>query len=309
MIAIRTVVCPVDFSAATARQLEQASDICRAFGARLVLHHNVMDVAPGAGVGWMWHADHVPPSAAASDAELRALMSRLPAGVVTDACITRGAVTEAVLSVSEAAEADLIVLSEHAGKSDDHASVIEFMLENSTRSVLALHDVGTDERAPMFSAGKAPIDQAMLVPVNIAHAHHEQVDVAFELARKTGMLLHLLHVDDRDSSARPVESTGLNERLRDLIPKDLANRTWTHLERGDPAPIIVETAREIGASLIVMGEHTRIPVKRWLHRDNTRTVLHDAHCPVWYVPPASVRTMSFSRFALSDERSSLWGNI
>jgi nucleotide-binding universal stress UspA family protein len=309
MIAIRTVVCPVDFSAATARQLEQAGDICRAFGARLVLHHNVTDVAPGAGVGWMWHADHVPPAAAASDAELRALMNRIPPGVITDACVTRGAVTEAVLSVSEAADADLIVLSEHTGKSDDHASVIEFMLENSPRSVLALHDAGADDRAPMFALGNTPVDQSMLVPVNIAHAHHEQVDVAFEIARKTGMLLHLLHVDDRESSARPVESTGLAERLRDLIPKDLANRTWTHVERGDPAPIIVELAKGLEASLIVMGEHTRIPVKRWLHRDNTRAVLHGAQCPVWYVPPASVRTMSFSRFALSDKRSPLWGNV
>lgn len=309
MIAIRTVVCPVDFSAATARQLEQASDICRAFGARLVLHHNVTDVAPGAGVGWMWQADHVPPSGAASDAELRALMRRIPQGIATDACITRGAVTEAVLSVSEAAEADLVVLSAHAGKTDDHASVIEFLLENSSRAVLALHDPGEDERAPMFTSGKAPVDQAMLVAVNIAHAHHEQVDVAFELARKTGTLLHLLHVDDRESSARPVESTELNERLHELVPKDLAYRTWTHVERGDPAPIIVDIARQLSVSLIVMGEHTRIPVKRWLHRDNTRTVLHNAHCPVWYVPPASVRSLSFSRFALSDERSSLWGNV
>ena len=309
MIAIRTVVCPVDFSAATARQLEQAGDICHAFGARLVLHHNVTDVAIGAGVGWMWHADHVPPAPAAPDHELRALLTRLPPGIRTDACVTRGAITEAVLSVAEGAEADLVVLSAHAGKTDDHASVIEFLLENSTRAVLALHDPGEDERAPMFSAGQTPVDQAMLVPVNIAHAHHEQVDVAFELARKTGMLLHLLHVDDRESTVRPIESEGLNERLRELVPKDLLSRTWTHVERGDPAVIIVELARALSACLIVMGEHTRIPVKRWLHRDNTRRVLHDAHCPVWYVPPSSVRPMSFSRFALSDERSTLWGNV
>jgi len=48
MIAIRTVVCPVDFSPATSRQVDLASDVCRAFGARLILHHNVSDLSVGA---------------------------------------------------------------------------------------------------------------------------------------------------------------------------------------------------------------------------------------------------------------------
>ena len=112
MIAIRTVVCPVDFSAATTRQLEQAGDICHAFGARLVLHHNVTDVAVGAGVGWMWHADHVPPAPAASDGDLRALLKRVPPDISTDACVTRGAITEAVLSVGEGADAAAIPTSD-----------------------------------------------------------------------------------------------------------------------------------------------------------------------------------------------------
>ena len=44
MIAIRIVVCPVDFSPVTAHQVDLAADVCRAFGARLVLHHNVTAV-------------------------------------------------------------------------------------------------------------------------------------------------------------------------------------------------------------------------------------------------------------------------
>jgi hypothetical protein len=94
MIAIRSVVCPVDFSPATTRQVDLASDVCRAFGARLILHHNVSDLSVGAAVGWMWHADHEPVDPAAVDDRMRNLISSVPAGVEVEGCITRGAVTE-----------------------------------------------------------------------------------------------------------------------------------------------------------------------------------------------------------------------
>ncbi len=47
-MVIRTVVCPLDFSALSARELELATDLCRAVAARLVPHHNMPHAAPGA---------------------------------------------------------------------------------------------------------------------------------------------------------------------------------------------------------------------------------------------------------------------
>jgi hypothetical protein len=92
MIAIRIVVCPVDFSAATDRQVKLAADVCRAFGARLVLHHNITDVSVGAGIGWMWHADHSSPRPISVDT-VRAVVRRV-SGIEVETCITRAA-TEA----------------------------------------------------------------------------------------------------------------------------------------------------------------------------------------------------------------------
>ena len=54
MMEIRTILCPVDFSEATERQVLFATDLCRLFSAKLVLHHNLRAVGPGAAVGWMW---------------------------------------------------------------------------------------------------------------------------------------------------------------------------------------------------------------------------------------------------------------
>ena len=78
MISIRTVLCPVDFSMATGRQINLATDLCQAFEAQLVLHHNLAMLAAGAGVGWMWAADHPDQSAseAAAEKRLRARFGR-----------------------------------------------------------------------------------------------------------------------------------------------------------------------------------------------------------------------------------------
>ena len=109
---------------------------------------------------------------------------------------------------------------------------------------------------------------------------------------------------------RDAEPASLKMRLAALVPADLIDRTSLHVDEGDPVPAIVAAARRLGVSCIVMGEHTRVPVKRWLTRDTARAVLHGAPCPVWYVPTAKPSAAwSFEKFALSREHGILWGNV
>jgi hypothetical protein len=98
MLAIRTVLCPIDLSPATSPQLDLAVDLCRAFGASLVLHHNITDVSIGAGVGWMWHADHPVAVSPSADQAMRELVARLPPDLDKAVCMTRGASAEGVLA-------------------------------------------------------------------------------------------------------------------------------------------------------------------------------------------------------------------
>jgi nucleotide-binding universal stress UspA family protein len=313
MIAIRTVVCPVDFSAATARQIELAVDVCRAFGARLVLHHNVTDVSVGAGVGWMWHADHAEAVHSSADEKMRALLRLVPEDIDRETCITRGGVNEGVMAVIDAAGADLVILSAHTGKTDDHASVIENLLEHSNHAVLALHEAGEDAAIPSFrlSEDDASLAQALLVPVSLTADAHPQVAVACDLARLVPLRLHLLHViEPRPGRAWGDDDLGLAKQQMDaLVPGDLKSRTSIHLEMGEAVGTIVQWARRVKASCIMMGEHTRMPVVRWLKRDTSRAVLHRARCPVWYVPSKPAEAMSLSRLALSNEKSKMWGNV
>ena len=81
MIALKTVLCPVDFSPATPRQVDLAAELSRTFGARLVLHHNRHSMGTVASVGWMWNAAHHGDSQVVVDAKLRDCLARLPEGV------------------------------------------------------------------------------------------------------------------------------------------------------------------------------------------------------------------------------------
>ena len=313
MIAIRSVVCPVDFSPATGRQVDVASDVARAFGARLIVHHNISDLSVGAAVGWMWHADQAPAQASVDD-QLRQVLSRLPPETDVEACITRGGVTEAVLAVTKAADAGLVVLSEHAGKAEDHKSVIEYLLERANAPVLALHDPGADIATPEFALddGKAGGMREVLVPLTLSAGGHANVDFACDLARVFPLHLHLLHVIETGDARHEVEGarSDLTSGLERLVPEDLAGRVTVHVEAGEPIVLISRFARELAVSCIVMGEHTRTPLKRWFTQDIARAILHDAPCPVLFVPTIpGERSEWLSRFALSKDKSILWGNL
>src|SRR4029453_18846726 len=149
MIAIRTILCPVDFSRAPPPQLALASDLCRAFNARLILHHNLNAMAIGAAVGWMYAADH--PCLSEESAEQRlAGLAEAQTDVDVEIKVTRGPASASVLAVSEAVAADVVVLSAHNAPAEEHASVTELVLGSGERSVLTGHDSGADPHALIF---------------------------------------------------------------------------------------------------------------------------------------------------------------
>jgi universal stress protein A len=287
MIALRTVLCPVDFSPATSRQIDLAVDLCRAFGARLVLHHNKHSLS-GASIGWMWNADHQGQPQASLEARLQECLSRIPGTIPSEAHITEGPVSRAVLGMAEAFEADLIVLTTHGTHKDDHASITQQMLERSHRDVLVLHEAVVEPRTPRFTSTSGD-PQVMLVPTDLSPESRPALELAFELARALPLEPHLLELlpngrRHRDDAA--VEEA--RSKLTALIPADLADRAKLHVEHGDPADHIVGAADRLSASCIVLGALARGAFQRWFGKDTPTAVLQQAHCPVWYVRGARV---------------------
>lgn len=286
MIALKTVLCPVDFSAATPRQVDLAAELSRAFGARLVLHHNRQSMGTVASVGWMWNAAHHGDSQTVVDAKLRDCLSRVPEGVHAEPLTTEGPASRAVLAAGELVKADLVVLTAHGTLADDHASITQQVLEDGGRAVLVLHEPTVEPRTLRF-ASESGDPQIVLAPTDLEPASRAPLELAFDLARQLPIELHLLHVA---SSGRVWRShnAGSDEdvlgKLRALVPEDLAARVKVHVEHGDIGRGIATAADTLSAVCIVMGEHSRTSGRKWFGRDTQGTVLHQAHCPVWYVP-------------------------
>jgi nucleotide-binding universal stress UspA family protein len=288
MIALKTVLCPVDFSPATPRQVDLASDLCRAFGAKLVLHHNRQSMGMGPSVGWMWNADHQGKPQAAVEERLRDCVDRVPEGVSVEPLITEGPTSRMVLVVAEAVDADLVLLTTHGTMSDEHASITEQVLRQGERATLVLHEPSVEPRTPHF-ASRSNEPQVVVAPTDLTPASRSAMDVGFDLARALPIELHLLHFlpkarshGDRDDA---VEEK-IRSEMRALVPNDVAARAQVHIEHGNPADGIPRAAQQLSASCIVMSEQMRNPLLRWFSRDTSRAVLHHAPCPVWYVPPA-----------------------
>jgi nucleotide-binding universal stress UspA family protein len=279
MIALRTVLCPVDFSPATPRQVDVAADLCRATGARLVLHYNRPWLGVGGSVGWMRAATQPAESTAAIEAKLQACLTRLPAGVSAEPVMTEGPVSRTVLAVSEAVNPDLVVLTAHGQQADDHSSITQRLLEEGRRAVLVLHEAHVEPRTLAFTATASP-PQIVLAPTDLRPESRPALDAAFDLARALPIELHVLHLLER-RHAQPDDAL---RELRGLVPADLADRVHLHVEHGDPAVAIPGTAEKLSAACIIMGEQARKPLGRWFSRDTPRAVLHQTHCPVWYVP-------------------------
>ena len=285
MISLKTVLCPVDFSPATQRQVDVAADLCRTFGAKLVLHHNKHSLGTGASVGWMWKADHHGDRTVSCEAKLQEYRSRIPDGVTSEMMVTEGPVSRAVLAVTESVKADLVVLTAHGTHSDDHQSITERVLEEGNRSVLVLHEPMVEPRTLSFASAGGE-RQVVIAPTDLKPDSRAAVELGLELARRLPIDLHLLHVIPNGvlNRGKGTSEEDARRQMRALLPDELADRAQLHVEHGDPSAGIARAADQLSASCIVMGEHARTAMKSWFSRGTSHEVLRQAHCPVWYVP-------------------------
>lgn len=282
MTAIRTILCPVDFSPATARQVEFAGGLARLFGARLVLHHNESILATRAAVGWMYASDHPAAAPETVGEKLEALAANIT-GVDVALQMTEGPASTAVLTVADAVHADLLVLCTHHATTDDHTSLTETIVKRGHHTVLVLHEASQDARALRVDPAGEP--QAVLVPTDLTPESRRAVQFAFELARLLPLKIHLVHFLKHGG----IDNEALAcDALRVSIPEDLLAQTLIDVREDEPSHGIMDMASALNAACIVMGEHTRSPLRRWLTRDTSQAVLHDAQCPVWYVPATTV---------------------
>jgi nucleotide-binding universal stress UspA family protein len=280
---IHTVLCPTDFSPLAERAASLAARICRRFGARLVLEHNLDPRPPGyLSVSWMWTEERKGADGARAleaEARLRAALDGLEADLPREATLTRGPMDEGLVALARALPADLLVIGSHGWSSAQHRSLTERLLETAPCPVLTLRDGG--EPDAFLQRGDAPAP--VLVPLDLSPHSRATAAYAAELAQGLPLALHFLYVEKHPFDAGYV---GDCSRLEVLVPARLRGQVAIHVRQGKPADEILAVASEIGAEVILMGCHAKGALERMLTGATAREVLHRADCPVWFEPAA-----------------------
>jgi len=279
---IRIVLCPVDFSDLSRRELGLAVEVCQAFGARLVLHHN-LDVAPP-GLSRVWEWNELGRDGTISEAEaeqrLREVLAELPASIMAEASLSRGPTSVVLAEMAKRLPADLLVLGSHGRSSADHASLTERMIDASACPVLTVEEGAHVDHFRLRPDGGGRT--VVVVPTDLSPAAERVFDYAIGLTAAAPLDLHLLHI--LPASVRPPAVDQARRRLETSAAERGATGTVCHVERGEPVETILRCCEQLNAGFMVMGEHARGLLLRLFIRDVARAVLHRACCPVWFVP-------------------------
>ncbi len=138
------------------------------------------------------------------------------------------------------------------------------------------------------------LPKSILVPTDLSDGAHYALDYACELARTLGAKVHLLNVIGIPVLGVPEVGLALtssvidsliaeNQAAIDKIAASCVNKCdlgEVLLRTGDARDVINQTAKEVGADLIVMGTHGRRGVTRALLGSVAETVVRTAPCAV-----------------------------
>jgi universal stress protein A len=287
MKAIQRILCPVDFSTVSDRELELAVRLAERFRAELVLQHNLA-AGSALGVSWMHEQEHHG-KAAAEETEARrklsALLNGMPKGVRERArgALTYGALHHCVENLAKQADADLVVIGTHGRAGADHPSETERLITHAPCPVLTTRDDAPHEWLPALADASTAIPT--LVPVDFSAHSLAALRYALHLRDTLPLELEVLYVADREEYGAGWAEGQLSKEL----PADARTKFRLEVRKGGAVEQILAEESVQRARLVVMGAHAQGFFERLIFKGppTSREVLHRSPCPVWFVPASA----------------------
>lgn len=295
MSAIRTILCPTDFSDASHHAFEHATAIAGYYHARLVSFHAVSPaplLVPGyAPIGGSYFPSDLAGSEVtqATARTVEETRTAAAAGLSTDVVVKSGGTVRLILECAEDVGADLIVLGTHGAGGFEHlvlGSVTEKVMRKASCPVLTV--------PPRAQATSNLPFERMLCPMDFSEPSLAAFELACSLARESGAQLTMLHVVDWSHPGGhgvahfeiPEFARYLEEDARTRLTRMAADVAGTglapaiELGYGRPHREVIATAEAIRADLIVMGVHGQHALNTMLFGSTTNHVVRSATCPV-----------------------------
>ena len=215
--------------------------------------------------------------------------------------MTRGPLETSLLHVAQELPADLIVMGTHGKTSSEHESLTERIIIQSPCSVFTIGEDYAPEAVFDVEHTRTLAEQTFLVPVDFSPRARAVMDFAFAVGGIMPHKMDLLHVmregqggSDDAQMEREIEAT--RERLKNLVPEELAHKVDIHVRVGDPTQEILAMAGEVDPLCIVMAAHGKSALRRFLFGGATMKILHGADCPVWFVPAGAQKGLTSTEF-------------
>ena len=262
-----SILCPIDYSDASAGALRYAAAIAEHFATRLIVltvEDPLLTTAIDLGTGVHWTRD-------LSEREVSKFVTNTfgedaAALAMCEYDVAVGKPPVEILRVARERTCDLIVMSSHGltgARKLFFGSTTERVLRETTVPVLVTPPVNT---GPIHIEDAKRVLGRIVAPVDLSPASLHQIQVASGLAEALNLplvlvhviepvksaLLSRLHLTGLDSSRRGVAEDSLDELVA-AIPRRL--RAEPLIVFGDPAEEAAKVVRDRGASLVVMGLH------------------------------------------------------
>ena len=297
---IERILCPVDFSEASAHAIDQAVVIAGWYKARITALHVVLPSAPPL-PGWPASTD-ITARAEGDREQLRKetaarFSAAARAGIGLDVMIDVGRPARCILERAADLRADLIVIGTHGTSGFEHlvlGSVAEKVLRKAKCPVVTV-----PPRAQAIS--RLPFNR-LLCAVDFSDSSLTALRSALSLAKESGAALTVLHVLEWPWDEPPPprleelpaeQGLALAEyrryceksamaRLESLVPDSErpSRSTGPRLRNGKPYVQILDVAAEEQSDLIVLGVRGRQPLDTSLFGSTANQVVRHAKCPV-----------------------------
>lgn len=282
-VQLKKVLCAIDFSSGSLLAFAFAASIARHYEGVLLLEH----VAPAEEAG-------LPRASKAAVDRLQIAMEEALTstqeslrGVPHELIFDRGDVCSTLLTTARDRGTDLIVIGTQGTR-----GMKKFLKGSTAGEIVSL------ARCPVLTAGPRvdrPAEfRRILCAIELSPASEHAIPHALSLAETYDASLVFLHVNDSSSNeppihARPRTLKFVHEQLHRFSHGDaMIERSKIIVDFGPRTELILETATDQEADLIVMGLHSNNPIRARIAAHLPGSMAYDliaqAPCPVLTVP-------------------------
>jgi nucleotide-binding universal stress UspA family protein len=297
-LALKNILLPTDFSADSVKALNYAAALAQQFDGVLWLLHVAEPAPTFSGYEGIPVASIETEQLTRAEAQMAEFAAKyLPQSISVTSLVRYGSAVKEISALASAREIDLLVISTHGRTGVSHAiygSLAERILHHAPCPILVVrneeHDFLQDGADP--ESAKIIRLRRILAPVDFSVCSRKALHYAEAFANQFGAEIHCAHILEPEKpmivfeteSFRKTQEIDASRKFAEAVNAiDASVQVESAIKSGHPDREIVELATERDIDLIILGEHSRSGLKRFLVGSTIDEVLKRAHCPVLIV--------------------------